>query len=199
MTELGLTDRPRPGGRSARVVSAVHQATFELLEQVGYDGLQLTDVAERAQVNKTTVYRRWPSKVELLSELLAALTQVEVATPDTGSLQQDLEQLLTDIATVLQNRAIRAILRGATEAAETTPLVRQAQTAFWEQRFRLSGAIVEKAIARGELPTGVPAKALLELAASPIYFRVLFIGEELTPTDVRELAARAVLAFRGVA
>ena len=79
--------RPRPGGRSARVVTAVHAATLELLEDVGYEMLQLSDVAKRAEVNKTTVYRRWPTKTALVVDLLTSYTRGAVATPDTGSLQ----------------------------------------------------------------------------------------------------------------
>src|SRR3954465_14571895 len=84
-------DRARPGGRAARVVEAVHSAALALLDEVGYEQLQLPDVAERAGVNKTTVYRRWPTKVALVADLLSVLMQTNVATPDTGSIQSDLE------------------------------------------------------------------------------------------------------------
>lgn len=186
--------RPRPGGRSARVVAAVHTATLQLLAETGYESLQLPDVAKRAHVNKTTVYRRWPTKAALVADLLTSFTQRNVATPDTGSLQGDLEKLLTDIVTALADRAIRAVLYGALVAADDND-VRVARARFWEERFRRSGAVVERAITRGEIPPGTDPRAVLEMAASPIYFRVLFTADAVTSDYLRETVRRTIRAF----
>lgn len=187
--------RPRPGGRSARVVAAVHAATLELLTEIGYDNLQLSDVAKRAQVNKTTVYRRWPTKAALVADLLARFTESNVATPDTGSLQTDLEQLLSDIVTALSDRAIRAVLYAALTGADDSDDVRTTQTRFWEERFRCSGAVVDRAIARGEIPPGTDPRAVLEMAAGPVYFRALFTVDAVTPAYLSETARRTIRAF----
>ena len=187
--------RPRPGGRSARVVAAVHTATLELLAETGYESLQLPDVAKRAQVNKTTVYRRWPTKTALVADLLTSFTQRKVATPDTGSLQGDLEQLLSDIVTTLADRAIRAVLYAALTGADDSDDVRTTQTRFWEERFRRSGAVVDRAITRGELPPGTDPRAVLEMAASPVYFRALFTVDAVTPAYLSETAQRTIRAF----
>ena len=187
--------RPRPGGRSARVVTAVHAATLELLEEVGYEMLQLSDVAKRAEVNKTTVYRRWPTKTALVVDLLTSYTRGAVATPDTGSLQADLEQLLRDVVGALANRAIRAVLSGALTGADNGDNVRIAQARFWEERFRLGGTIVDRAVTRGEVPPGTDPRALLEMAAGPVYFRTLFTVDAVTPEYLRDTAQRAIRAF----
>ncbi|MCX8561004.1 TetR/AcrR family transcriptional regulator [Mycolicibacterium mucogenicum] len=196
-TTLGATavPRPRPGGRSARVVAAVHTATLELLAETGYESLQLSDVAKRAQVNKTTVYRRWPTKAALVADLLVSFTKSNVATPDTGSLQADLEQLLGDIVSALAGRAIRAVLNGALTGADDSDDVRIARDGFWAERFRRSGAVVERAIARGEIPPGTDPRAVLEMAASPVYFRVLFTADAITPDYVGEIVRRTIRAF----
>lgn len=187
--------RPRPGGRSARVVADVHAATLALLAEVGYESLQLSDVAKRAQVNKTTVYRRWPTKAALVADLLTNFTRAAVATPDTGSLQGDLEQLLRDVVTALANRAVRAVLYGTLTGADDSEDVRCAQARFWEERFRLSGAIVDRAVTRGEIPPGTDPRALLETATGPVYFRALFTADAVTPEYLRDTAQRAVRAF----
>lgn len=187
--------RTRPGGRSARVVAAVHAATLELLTEIGYDNLQLSDVAKRAQVNKTTVYRRWPTKAALVADLLANFTQRNVATPDTGSLQADLEQLLADIVTALADRAVRAVLYAALTGADDNEDARIAQTRFWEDRFRRSGVVVERAITRGELPPSTDPRAVLEMAAGPVYFRTLFTVDAVTPAYLGETARRTIRAF----
>ncbi len=79
----------RVGGRSARVVSTVLRTTLEVLGERGYAGLRIEDVAAQAGVNKTTIYRRWPTRADLV---IAALTTL--ATPPkavhSGRLEGDL-------------------------------------------------------------------------------------------------------------
>src|SRR5205085_4108016 len=85
----GVRTGIRVGGRSARVVAAVLQTTLEVLGQAGYNGLRIEDVALQAGVNKTTIYRRWPTRADLV---IAALTTLAVPPTaiETGSLESDL-------------------------------------------------------------------------------------------------------------
>lgn len=191
-----IEGRARPGGRAARVVDAVHGAAYSLLDEVGYEHLRLSDVAERAGVNKTTVYRRWPTRVALIADLLGALMQSDVAVPDTGSIEDDLEVFLAEVTEVLSSRALRSVLSAAITLGQDDLTVRQAQQSFFDERFRLSGVIVERAVARGELPASADPRRFLELAASPIYFRLLFAGESIGTDDIRNLVASCLRAFR---
>lgn len=185
MVAASSSKRKRPGGRSARVVSSVHTATLELLEEGGFENLQLPEVAERAKVNRTTVYRRWPTRVDLVVDLLYSFTDVNVPDPDTGSFEEDLVALLTEVADALSSRALRSLVRSTTEAAENDAQIRDAQHAFWERRFRLSGTIVERAIARRELAPDTDPRLLLELASGPVYFRALLTTD---PVDDNYIA-----------
>src|SRR6187455_1103921 len=86
--------RPRTGGRSARVVSEVLSATLEAFAEQGYAGLSVEAVALRAGVNKTTIYRRWPTKADLVGAALVSLRDDDPEPPNTGSLRDDLLQVL---------------------------------------------------------------------------------------------------------
>ena len=77
--EPARAPQARVGGRSARVVADVLRVTLELIGEHGFAGLRVEDVAARAGVNKTTIYRRWPTRADLV---VAAL--IELATPPTG-------------------------------------------------------------------------------------------------------------------
>ncbi|MFJ8695649.1 TetR/AcrR family transcriptional regulator [Streptomyces roseolilacinus] len=179
------------------MVAAVLRAAEELLEEVGYEGLVLTEVAARAQVNKTTVYRRWPSKVDLVTDLFLARTAEQDIGRDTGSLVGDLTALLQDIVSNVNSPAARAVLSvliGGVLDDET----RAARTAFWAERFRRSAAIVDRAVGRGELPPGTDARLLLEDTCSPVYFRVLITGEALTEADIALFARRATHRAQGL-
>jgi Tetracyclin repressor-like, C-terminal domain len=87
------------------------------------------------------------------------------------------------------------VLNGALAGADDSDDVRTAQARFWAERFRRSGAIIERAISRGELPPGTDPRALLEMAASPVYFRALFTVDAVTRDYLAETARRAIRAF----
>jgi AcrR family transcriptional regulator len=182
--------RPRrPGGRAAEVVAGVHEAAIALLTEGGYEALRLPDVAVRAGVNKTTVYRRWPTKADLVSDLLLTLTDHELPEADLGDLVDDLVTLLRDINDLLATPLVQAMLRASLDGNVDA----QTRQAFWAERVRRSSVIVERAVDRGELPRGTDARSLLEHAASPLYLR-LFSGEPATDDDLRLFARRAVAA-----
>src|SRR5688572_9801014 len=83
----------RPGGRSARVRAAELAATAEALAEDGYDALSIEAVGARAGVHKTTVYRRWPTKADLVADAARARSEQHVPIPDTGGLAGDLRLL----------------------------------------------------------------------------------------------------------
>src|SRR5690349_1903487 len=80
----------RPGGRTARVREAVLRAAGDALAEHGFDRLDLADVARRAEVGKTTVYRRWSSPTGLIADLLDDMAEQSTPRARTGSLEGDL-------------------------------------------------------------------------------------------------------------
>ncbi|WP_410210091.1 TetR/AcrR family transcriptional regulator [Aquirhabdus sp.] len=184
------------GGRTARVMAAVHEATLALLEERGYDRMEIPEIAERAQVNKTSIYRRWPSKMELVLEV--ALTRIGVTIPivDTGSLQGDLIALLSRIALMLATPFAGGLLRALMASSNQNDDLQKARTTFWDARFATSGVIVERAIARGELPEGTNSRHLVEFAAAPLFYRTLVTNEAITDEDIWRVAQQACRAFR---
>lgn len=188
--------RSRPGGRAAQVVSAVHEATLALLQERGFDAMEIPEIAERAGVNKTSVYRRWPGKVELVLDVAMAQMRSDVPVPDTGSLAGDLGALLDAIAATLATPFVAGLLRALISRGSQDAAVRAARDAFWEVRFGLSAQLVERAIARGELPAGTEPRRLLEVAAAPLFFRTLVTGEVIAAGDTAVLAQRAIAAFQ---
>lgn len=188
--ELQVRGR-RPGGRAAAVVAAVRRTTIELLDEKGYFDLQLPEVAARAGVNKTTVYRRWPTRSALVSELLLEMAAESLPARDTGSLAGDLVAHLEGLVEILRVGAARAVLAAliSGDLDRDNDAVREA---FFAERFRLSAGIVERAVARGELPAGTDSRLLLEDVSSPVYFRLLITGQSLGREDIELFVTRAV-------
>ena len=102
---------PRSAPRGAPVVRAVIRATFEELAEVGYAALSIDDVARRAGVNKTTVYRRWPTKEDLVTTALLALPEEYFVMPNTGTIRGDLTEIAARVARIFLAVEGRAMMR----------------------------------------------------------------------------------------
>jgi AcrR family transcriptional regulator len=181
--------RRRPGGRSARVRRSILTATVDTLADRGYAGLSVEEVATRAGVHKTTIYRRWPDVGALVVEALLERQQKTVPIPNTGELRGDLLALLDAVVANLTSSDGRALLRAAQDSGppELESLVHQ----FWHARFALARQIFERAADRGEIPAGLDHDLMIELAVAPLFFRQLVTREPLS----RAFRARLVDAL----
>src|SRR3954469_15131123 len=111
----------RPGGRSARVRTAVLEAVEAVLGEQGYAAVTVDGVAERAGVHKTTVYRRWATKEALVADALRERSRVAVPIPDTGTLLGDLTALARSVATNIGSAEGTKMARTLFAAAVTDP------------------------------------------------------------------------------
>jgi AcrR family transcriptional regulator len=185
-----MATRPiaRPGGRSARVRAAVIEALLGELAEHGLAGTTMEGVARRAGVNKTTLYRRWGSKEDLVLDALLEIGERRVPIPDTGSLRDDLLTVAREIVASVRTPEADAVVRAA--AADPGPdskLVASVRQ-FWAVRFGLLGTMVERAIERGELPADTDPKLLIEGLLGGIYLRVLVTREPLDDAVLVRLA-----------
>jgi len=188
MTSIPRVGDRRPGGRSAKVRAAVMAATADVLADAGYDGLTIEDVATRAGVHKTTVYRRWPTKAELVGDALRARSDARVPVPDTGTLEGDLRGLARSVVANIGSRAGRSMTRTLVAAAATNDQVAAATVAFWRERLARTGLIVERAIARGELAAGTDPALLIETLIGAFYVRLLLTGEPINRAVADQVA-----------
>ncbi|WP_405178401.1 TetR/AcrR family transcriptional regulator [Nocardia sp. NBC_01377] len=180
----------RPGGRTARVREAVLRAAGDLLAERGFAEMDLAEVAARADVGKTTVYRRWGSATGLVADLLVDMAEQSVAHADTGSLLGDLTANARLVARTLadprQGRLFRAVIAAATcDEAAAAALHR-----FYDARLTEWSPCVSAAVARGEAPDGTDPRDVLSAVSAPLYYRLLASGDPIDET-VADTAARA--------
>lgn len=183
----------RPGGRTARVRAAVLAATLQELAHGGYAAMTIEGVAQRAGVHKTTVYRRWVTKPNLLLDAVATLAEAEIPVPDTGDLGTDMRIFTRTIAATISGTEGGAVVRGLFSGATESPEVRDFLHGFWAKRFAQVRPIVERAVARGELPAGTDADEVIKHAGAPLYYRLLVTAEPVT-TEVADRAADSAVA-----
>jgi AcrR family transcriptional regulator len=186
----------RPGGRSAKVRAAVAQATLDDLLAHGYEGLSYERVASQAGVHKTTIYRRWPTKAELVMTVVDGLSRDRVKVPDTGAFEKDLAAFARAIIANLRTPEADALARVLTVAAQGSPDLKARAEAWWAMRFELAYTIVERARTRGEIPADVDAEAVVEMLVGPLYVRLFFTGRPLTRAVADRCARAAATAAR---
>jgi AcrR family transcriptional regulator len=185
----------RPGGRSARVHQAVFEAALAALADHGVAGFTIADVARRAGVHETSIYRRWGTPQRLAVDALLDRSQRELPIPDTGSFRDDLAAFAGELIAYLHNPLGRALAH-MMAAADDDPDLVAARTEFWDTRFALASAMVDRAVARGELPPGTDARLALELLVAPLTFRVFTTGAPPPPglaAQLADLVARAIM------
>jgi AcrR family transcriptional regulator len=130
-------------------------------------------------VNKTTLYRRWGSKEELILDALLELGERRVPIPDTGSLHDDLLTVAREIVASVSTPEADAVVRAvAAEPDQNSKLVAAAGQ-FWAVRFSLLATIVTRAVERGELPEGTDPRPLIDGLLGGIYLRLLVTREPL--------------------
>ena len=169
----------RPGGRSARVRTAVISATLAELADRGYSGVSLDGVAARAEVHKTTVYRRWRTKETLVLDAMLQQAAQTVAVPNTGSLRGDLLELARRSAAIQSSPAGQAVVRAVAGEAPGNQAIADASRQFWSERLALDRTILQHAQDRGEITPGTGALPVIEALLGPLYFRLLVTGQPL--------------------
>jgi len=168
--------RRRIGGRSARVQASVLKSVFEVLREKGPSDLSIADVAERAGVHETSIYRRWPSRHALILDACRHFIDDALPIPDTGALRSDLIAFQRSAKAMLGSRQGQVIiaLNSMQEAGS-----RARRHDYWMRRLQELRIMLDRAVARGEFPAGADPIAFLEALIAPIYFRLLVTNESL--------------------
>lgn len=162
----------RPGGRTARTTAAVFAAVEALLAEKPPGAISIAEVAERAGVAATSLYRRWGDLPTLLMEVAVDRLTEELPLPDTGSLEGDLTAWATAIAASLASREGSQFFR---VYVATAPLGRQpteGRTAAVMRRIDQIDAMLGRARSRGERPPAV--LEVTDHLLAPLYMRALF-------------------------
>ena len=185
--------RPRPPGRGLKVRAAVLAATLGELTDKGYAKLTIDNVARRCGVHKTTIYRRWKDRENLVADAVTDLAAARVPFPDTGDIDADLSELAQSFVRFLNSPTGKAVAAATLSDAGRIPEIADVKRRFFADRFRRAEPVVSSAIARGQLPADTDPAELVRTLVTPIYLRLLVTAEPVDRT-VADHAARAALA-----
>lgn len=184
----GSEVKRRTGGRSAAVRRAVLAATLELATEGGPDRISVGEVARRAGVHETSVYRRWGTRERLLLDAFLSYSDELIPVPDTGRLRDDLAAFVRAVAAHLSSPLGGALAR-AMVVAEDDPASARHRDQFFDARLGAARVMFERAAARGEWPHDVTSSGALVLEAlmAPVHFRVLLMRRPVDEHFVRRI------------
>ncbi|MBV8996921.1 MAG: TetR/AcrR family transcriptional regulator [Pseudonocardiales bacterium] len=176
----------RPGGRTAAVSNAIKTAVEQLVAEKGRDKVSIPMVAERAGVNRTTVYRRWPDAATMINEVATYHLDPARPLPDTGDLQSDIMAWATEILAHYREPANAALLRRGAAAAG------DAESDCLRGRLAEARQLVDRA--GGQAP--VTAHDVIDGVLAPIMYRIIFLPSTLTDDYAQSLTTKLFTASR---
>lgn len=189
MSEMAQMIEPakqkRPGGRTAEVTRRINDAVIELLVEGGLDACTFQHVAERAGIERSTLYRRCPDRWPTIIDAIIEYGQRQLPIADTGSFRGDLKGTLLRVREVLHSplgppvmAVAIALLQGAAPG-ETER--------FWASRREQLAPMFDKAIDRGELPTDIDREQLFAVASGALFFYAFVIGRQADDAVIDDL------------
>ncbi|MUL47074.1 TetR/AcrR family transcriptional regulator [Mycobacterium sp. CBMA293] len=166
--------------------------TLELLQEHGYDRLSVEAVATKAKASKATMYRRWPSKGDLVLAAFIEGTRSSAVPPHTGSLRGDLLEIgRSTCAQALEHtRTMRAVLN---EMSHNPGLQAVMEQKFVAQRKVVIDGVLAEAVKRGEIDVSVINEEIFDLLSGYLVFRALVSDRPPTEETVRVLVDDVLL------
>lgn len=186
--------------RSAEAEAAIVAATIDLFIELGFDGMSVEAVAARAGVGKTTIYRRWPRKEDLVAEAIGTLAP-SLRIVDTGDTRADLQALVANaIRFITTTKAGDVLPRIAGEIAAGSPLGRRYAETVIQPRRALIAAVIERGVQRGELRSDLDVDLAVDSLMGPVMVRRLLgiLGAQPAdfPDQLTDALLRGMLAER---
>jgi len=183
-----VTPHRRPGGRTAEVSRRINEAVLALLVEGGIDACTFQNVAARAGIERSTLYRRNPDRWKTIVDAIIDMADQETPFYNSGSFRADVTDTLRQLAAILSGplgppiMSVAAALQAGHGPGETGR--------FWANRQKQIRPMFDAAIARGELPADVSQDDVFAMAAGPLFFRTFVIGR---PADEEFIAKVADL------
>ena len=169
--------------RSRRVILS---AALDLLGESGYGGLTIEAVAARAGVGKSTIYRHWPGKLELIEDAICTL-KAGVAAPPGDSARNRVIHLLTQAAANVADSTWSQCLPAIIDAAQRDPEVKAIHRRLMLERRQILIDVLAEGVERGEIRPGQDLALLADCLIGPIMVRRLLLHEPFDPQAVPAL------------
>jgi AcrR family transcriptional regulator len=189
--------RPTGRPRDPRADQEILRATIELIGELGVDEFRTDDVAARAGVGKGAIYRRYPSKDDLVTAAVGLLVNQEIVVPDTGSTRGDLLALMHEAVRLYSGSVPGRMMPSLVGAMAKRPeLARVVRDGFLAGRRSALTEVLRRGVERGDLRRDVDLELALDVLGGPLFYRLLITGG---PIDSQLAEGVTELILRGFA
>ncbi len=188
-------ERPRGRPRSASADQAIREAAVELFAESGFEGVSVEDVAARAGVSRATIYRRYPSKVDLIVEAGGCLVTDDIAFPDTGNLRDDLRGLARSLVKGFKDSPAGRVMPVMVFERRRYPELDAGYRRFLRDRRARTRQVLDRAVERGELPSDADVAVMSSMLVGPIFHRLMITQEPLNDAFVDTLVDALLRGF----
>jgi AcrR family transcriptional regulator len=205
MTPLDLVNQPtipkvgRPMDASRD--SDILDAALDVLAEEGYDGMTIDMVAARAKAGKATLYRRWPSKTELVLDAVACMknSTIDYANlPDTGTLRGDLVAMIKPMTITDSQKKLKVMAGLVSLLARNPELADIANQVIMAPRIELNMFFLHRAIERGEIPADTDLQMIAMISPSIVTYRTLVMQNPVDRAFLMRLIDTIVLPAVGI-
>lgn len=167
--------------RVRRSTERVLRAASELLSESGVGGVSIDEVSRRSGVAKTTIYRHWPTRADLVIDTCSQLSASQDV-PDTGTLAGDVRALLLGIAELLRTARWSSVMPSIIDAAERDPSLAAVHSRIQRGHADPLRAVITRAMRHGDLPATTDLAVVIAGLLGPLFYRRWFSRE---PLDAR--------------
>lgn len=182
--------------RSIKSHQAILKATVELLGEVGFETMSIEAIATRAGVGKTTIYRRYSGKEELVAEAIESIRQ-DLVIPDTGKLWSDIDKLIENAAQITLSPLGRQTIAMIISSAASNPKFAQIYwTKYLQPRREAFAVVIERAKTRNEIQTDLDSDLVFDTMSGIMLYALIFPPE--TETWSQYVRRALHLLFQGV-
>jgi len=164
--------------RVERSKAKVLAETYRQLALNGIGGVTIEEISRHSGIPKTTIYRHWPSRSALLIDACSRFGS-EPEVPDVGSLQGDVQVLLTDLADRLQTANWNSVYPSIIDAAERDPVIASMQAALHKSFMTPFEVVIERARAKGEISPQRSTDDLVAMLVGPFFYRRWFSKQKI--------------------
>lgn len=191
---MSKNNQKTPGRpRSTKSHQAMLKATLELLGEVGFENMSIEAISARAGVGKTTIYRRYNSKEELVADAIESIRQ-DVVIPDTGNLYNDLNELIENAAQItlspLGRQTVAMIISSAASNAQFAQIY---WTKYLQPRREAFAKVIERATMRNEIQVDVDPGLIFDSMSGIMLYALIFPPETESWTEYVRRALHLLL------
>jgi AcrR family transcriptional regulator len=183
----------RPGRkRDSSRDTAILSATLAVLADVGYERMTTDLVAAEAGVSKATMYRRWPSKAELVVDAVESLRSEPLDAVDTGSLTTDLVALLDKAANAPARRKFEVMMGLLSVLPHDADLAGAVQRQIVQPRTSAIREAIMREQARGGIAKDRDIDLLADVVMATITYRTIITHEPVDTTFLTALVEKVL-------